>query len=205
MHESIEPYREETVSSHDMDDDVFEYQDGTGRHLSTSPEIQSAIEKEEFNGEVPQCTEPPEQGLEIEMESEEAAANIMAIQEEGAFLEDKAEVDETSEDIEPETVSMIVDNDNTSETGLSRRNRFYISVAFLFIVITGAGLSLVYDDMKSVIMPPVQQLEVSGTIEEEQAASPVPMPLISDKVKGSESGIPFPTFREDILDKLLRE
>lgn len=206
IHESIEPDREETVSSYDMDNDAFEYQDGTDRHLSTFPETQSAIEKEELNGEVSQYNEPPEQGPKIEMEAEETAIDIMAIQEEGASLKDKPEVDAKSEDIEPETVPMIVDNDSASEAGLSRRNRFYISIAFLLIVITGAGLSLVYDDMKSVISSPVKQLEVSGTLEEAQPVSPaVPIHSVSDKVKEAESKTPFPSFREDILGKLLSE
>jgi hypothetical protein len=188
-----------------MDNDAFEYQDGTDRHISTFPETQSVIEKEEFNGEVPQYNEPPEQGPKIEMEAEETAADIMAIQEEGVSLEDKSEVDAKSEDIEPETVPMIVDNDSASEAGLSRRNRFYISIAFLLIVITGAGLSLVYDDIKSVVSSPVEH-EVSGTIEEEQTGSPaVPMPSTGDKVKESESETPFPSFREAILGKLLSE
>ncbi len=128
-------------------------------------------------------------------------------QEEGAFLEDKEEVDEKPEDIEPETVPRIVENDSASETGLSRKNRFYISIAFLIIVITGAGLSLVYDDMKSVVSSPVEH-EISGTIEEEPA---VPMPSTGDKIldgeslKESESGTPFPSFREEILGKILSE
>ena len=149
------------------------------------------------------------------MEAEETATESMVLNEKVAVPEYKGDVDGKSEDIDSDAVPMTVDNDCASETGLSRKNRFYISITFLLIVIVGAGLSLVYDNMRSVISPPVKHTEISGTVENKRTASPavniVSPPSFSDKaldresINMSESGTPFPSFREDILEKLLSE
>ena len=114
------------------------------------------------------------------------------MQDQGVTESAEAEiVEEEAEDIEGDL--------NTPEITLSRKNRLYISVVFLIVVILGAGVPLVYDNVVEFISNSIEQSE---GIAEVSAVKPAIPPAVKNE---SFTSPPFPSFREDALRSLLNE
>ena len=114
------------------------------------------------------------------------------MQDQGVTESAEAEiVEEEAEDIEGDL--------NTPEITLSRKNRLYISVVFLIVVILGAGVPLVYDNVAEFISNSFEQSEGIAEVSEVKPAIP---PAVKNE---SLTSPPFPSFREDALRSLLNE
>ena len=86
-----------------------------------------------------------------------------------------------------------------SKRTLSRKKRFLIAVVLLIVVILGAGVPLVYDNVAEFISNSFEQSEGIAEVSEVKPAIP---PAVKNE---SLTSPPFPSFREDALRSLLNE
>ncbi len=116
---------------------------------------------------------------------------------------DEMKAHRVSESVETEMLEEeaedVKDALNTLEITSSRKNRLYIYVVLLVVVILGAGVPLVYDNVVEFISNSFEQSEV---IAEVSAVKPAIPPAVKNE---SPTSPPFPSFREDALRSLLNE